>query len=181
MKSRYVALLRGVNAGGKRRVPQAEFRAVLEGLGFEDVTIYINSGNAIFTSDRPPVASEVQVALEAHFGFDISTLILSGDRVRSIADAIPPEWSNDSPKPDKSGYKSDVIYLFDGVNSPNIIDQIGYRPDIETILYVDGALLTTVSRANQARGSLQKLIGTKLYQRMTIRNITTAKKLAELV
>ncbi|MNT71868.1 hypothetical protein D3C72_2104060 [compost metagenome] len=49
---KYVALLRGVNVGGSHRVPKAEFRSVLEGLGFQDVEIYINSGNAIFTSDH---------------------------------------------------------------------------------------------------------------------------------
>ena len=48
---KYVVLLRGVNVGGTHRVPKAEFQAVLEDLGFRDVLIYINSGNAVFTSD----------------------------------------------------------------------------------------------------------------------------------
>ena len=75
---RYVVLLRGVNVGGNHRVPKAEFQQVLESLGFRDVIVYINSGNAVFTSDHQPQASEVQVALERHFGFSIPTLVLSG-------------------------------------------------------------------------------------------------------
>lgn len=178
---KYVALLRGVNVGGNHRVPKAEFQAVLEDLGFQDVVIYINSGNAVFTSDHDVKAGDVQTALEKHFGFTIPTLVLPGDKVKAIAAAIPPEWTNDAPKPDKSGQKSDVLYLFDDINAPDILEQLGHNPEIETMLYVDGAVLANIARKNQSKGSLQKLIGTKLYAQVTIRNIATAKKLAELV
>ncbi|HMS92904.1 MAG TPA: DUF1697 domain-containing protein [Candidatus Saccharibacteria bacterium] len=178
---RYVALLRGVNAGGNRRVPKAEFQAVLEGLGFRDVLVYINSGNAVFTSDGAAVSSDVQAALEGRFGFAIPTLVLRGEKVQEIAAAIPPDWTNDAPKPDKSGQKSDVLYLFDEINTPDILERLGYNPDIETMYYVDGAVIANITRANQMKGSLQKIIGTKLYANMTVRNVNTARKLAELI
>lgn len=178
---KYVALLRGINVGGNHRVPNAEFKAVLESLGFRDVIIYINSGNAVFTSDHAPRSVDVQAVLENHFGFSIPTLVLPGEKVQAIADAIPAEWTNDTPRPDKSGQKSDVLYLFDEVNAPDILEKLGHKPEIETMLYVDGAVIANVTRLNQARGSLQKLIGTKLYAQVTIRNVNTARKLAELV
>lgn len=178
---RYVALLRGVNVGGNHRVPKAEFQQVLESLGFHDVVIYINSGNAVFTSDNEVFAKDVQAALETHFGFTIPTLVLSGEQIQAIAAAIPPDWTNDSPKPDKSGQKSDVLYLFDEANSPDVIDKLGYKPDIETMVYVDGAVLANITRRNQMQGSLQKVIGTKFYNQMTVRNVNTARKLAELI
>lgn len=177
---KYVALLRGVNAGGHRRVPKVEFQSVLESLGFGNVVVYINSGNAVFTSDHQPKASDIQTALEKHFGFSIPTLVLSGEKVKAIAAAIPPDWSNDALTPDKSGQKSDVIYLFDEINTPDVLRTVGYKSEIETMIYVDGAVLANISRANQSRGSLQKTIGTPLYKQITVRNITTAKKLAEL-
>lgn len=177
---KYAALLRGVNVGGTRRVPRQELQRVLEELGFRDVVVYINSGNAVFTSDAVPNSAEVQAALEGCFGFSIPTLVLSGEKVRAIAATIPPEWTNDSPQPDKAGYKSDVLYLFDNINTPDILEKIGHKPEIETMVYVDGAVVTTVSRANQTQGSLQKLISTKLYAHMTIRNVNTARKLAQL-
>lgn len=177
---KYVALLRGVNVGGNHRVPKAEFQKVLEDLGFRDVVIYINSGNAVFTSEHASKSSEVQAALEKHFGFTIPTLVLSGEKIRAIAEVIPAEWTNDSPKPDKSGQKSDVLYLFDDINAPDVLEQLGHKPEIETMLYVDGAVLANITRKNQSRGSLQKIIGTKVYSKVTIRNIITAKKLAEL-
>ena len=178
---RYVVLLRGVNVGGGRRVPKLEVLQVLESRSFDDVSTYINSGNAVFTADNDVDTAMVQSALEEHFGFDIPTLVLPGDKIKMIAEAIPPEWTNDTPKPDKSGQKSDVLYLFDEANSPSILENIGHNPEIETMKYVDGAVIVNISRANQSRGSLDRLIGTKLYKQVTIRNVNTARKLAELV
>lgn len=178
--TKYVALLRGVNVGGNHPVPKKEFQAVLEGLGFTDVVIYLNSGNAVFASKTPPVTAKVQAALEAHFGFDIPTLVLSGEQIQKIAAAIPSDWTNDPPKPDKSGQKSDVLYLFDELNVPDILTKIGHKPEVETMIYVDGAVLANITRVNQSRYSLLKLMGTPLYKLMTIRNTNTARKLAEL-
>ncbi len=47
---RFVALLRGVNVGKANRVPMADFKAILEGLGYTGVSTLLNSGNAVFTS-----------------------------------------------------------------------------------------------------------------------------------
>lgn len=178
---KYVALVRGVNVGGRHRVPQKEFQAVLERLGYRDVVIYLNSGNAVLSSDEMPDASRVQAALEAHFGFSIPTLILSGEKIQAIAASIPEEWANDAPRPDKSGQKSDVVYLFDDVNHAGVLDKLGYRPEVETMLYVDGAILAHVLRANQSKSSLSKIVGTPLYKQVTVRSVTTARKLANLV
>jgi len=178
--AKYVVLLRGVNVGGNHPVPKKEFQAVLEGLGFTDVVIYLNSGNAVFSCDTQPDAAKIQAALEAHFGFAIPTLLLSGERIQAIATAIPADWTNDPPKPDKSGQKSDVLYLFDELNTPDILEVIGHRPDVEVMLYVDGAVLANVTRVNQSKYSLLKMMGTPQYKLVTIRNINTARKLAEL-
>ena len=54
----FVALLRGVNVGKSKRVPMAEFRMLLSGLGYTDVVTLLNSGNAVFRarSGTPRVA-----------------------------------------------------------------------------------------------------------------------------
>lgn len=178
---KYVVLLRGVNVGGNHRVPKNEFQSVLEEHGFKDVIIYLNSGNAVFSSDRVPTRTEIQASLEKHFGFAIPTLLLTGDAIRAIAARIPSDWTNDTPRPDKSGQKSDVLYLFNDVNTSDILEKLGHNPKIETMIYVDGAVLANITRANQSKGSLQKLIGSKLYSQVTVRNVNTARKLAELV
>lgn len=178
---KYVALLRGINVGGNRKVPMVELKDEFKNMGFSDVVSYINSGNIIFSSDAEPDIRLIEKRLEARFEFLIDTLILTADEVTTIAHAIPSGWTNDAPNPEKSGQKSDVLYLFSDVDSPDVLDKIGYRRDVEKMTYVPRAVLANVTRKNQSRYSLLKLAGTPLYRRMTIRNITTAKKLAELV
>ena len=178
---RYVVLLRGVNIGGRKRVPKAEQKSVLEGVGFTEVEVYINSGNAVGTHTGKPVVAEVQSALEAHFDFEVPTLLLRGDQVQAIAQAVPEHWRNDSPNPEKTGYQSNVVYLFDELDSPEVLDKLGYRTEIETMIYVPGAVIQSVSRVNQPKGALAKVVGTKAYLQMTVRNVNTARKLAEMV
>lgn len=178
--NKYVVLLRGVNVGGSHCVPKAEFQAALEDMGFTDVQIYLNSGNAVITSDYPPAEGDVRANLEACFGFTIPTLVLPASQIQKIAAAIPTSWTNDPPRKDKSGQKSDVLFLFDDINTPEILRKIGHKSGIETMRYLEGAIITNISRKNQAKGSLKKLTGNKLYGSMTIRNINTVRKLAEL-
>lgn len=64
-------LLRGVNVSGANRLPMAEFRDMLAGQGFSDPQTYIQSGNAILSSDAPRdvIAQRIRDGLAARFGF----------------------------------------------------------------------------------------------------------------
>lgn len=174
--TKYVALLRGINAGGNRKVEMARLRQLFEGLGFKNVKTYINSGNVIFDAEMEPSSEQIQQTIEETFGFDVPTLVLPGDDVVRIAKAIPADWTNDYDM-----IKSDVLYLFEQIDAPDILEKIGVKPEIEQFIYVKGAAICTISRKNAPKGSLQKLISTDLYKNMTVRNVTTARKLAELV
>ena len=68
----YLVLLRGINVGGKNKVPMAALRTTLEGLGFENVSTYIASGNVFLDSDltAPKVASKIEAALPKAFKLD---------------------------------------------------------------------------------------------------------------
>ncbi|HEX8535696.1 MAG TPA: DUF1697 domain-containing protein, partial [Allosphingosinicella sp.] len=49
----FIALLRGINVGGKTSIPMAELRALAEGIGLSDVRTYIQSGNLLFDAEQP--------------------------------------------------------------------------------------------------------------------------------
>ncbi|MFD9409975.1 DUF1697 domain-containing protein [Streptomyces sp. NPDC059989] len=88
----YAALLRGINVGGSKKVPMAELRSVLEGLGHGDVQTYLQSGNAVFSSakqDPVALARELEAAIEAHFGFRVPCLVVDGPYLRAVAEACP--------------------------------------------------------------------------------------------
>jgi uncharacterized protein (DUF1697 family) len=75
-----VALLRGINVGGNKRVPMADLRGLATGLGFGDVATCIQSGNVVFRDGREPPALELALerALEQRFGFAVPVIVRSG-------------------------------------------------------------------------------------------------------
>ncbi|WP_030767831.1 DUF1697 domain-containing protein [Streptomyces sp. NRRL F-2664] len=92
MTKTYAALLRGINVGGSKKVPMAELRSLLEGLGHGSVQTYLQSGNAVFSSantDPVALARELEGAIEAHFGFRVACLVMDGAYLRAVVDACP--------------------------------------------------------------------------------------------
>ncbi|OAH11100.1 hypothetical protein STSP_55920 [Streptomyces jeddahensis] len=90
--TRYAALLRGINVGGNKKLPMAELRTVIEALGHRDVRTYLQSGNAVFTSDsddEQAVADALEKAIAERFGFTVDCLVRDGTYLRRVADACP--------------------------------------------------------------------------------------------
>jgi uncharacterized protein (DUF1697 family) len=88
--ARYVAFLRAVNLG-RRRVAMATAREILAGLGLDDVSSYVNSGNLIFTATGRAADHEaaIRTALEAEFGFEVTTFVRTAAQVRALVEARP--------------------------------------------------------------------------------------------
>lgn len=172
-----VALLRGVNVGGRNKVPMANLRHVLGSNGFLDVTTYIASGNIVFRHPDPDaqrLAADVERLISEHLGVTCRALVLSASRAREIAAAIPPHWENG---PD---LKADVVYLLDGADPRAVADALRPRPGVDTVVTTPGALLWMVPRASVNRTALRNIVGSPWYERVTIRNVNTARQVAKL-
>jgi uncharacterized protein (DUF1697 family) len=90
--TRYLALLRGVNNAGARRVDMAKLRTLFDGLGFRDVRTLLNSGNVIFSAskDEPAdVLARIEKALAAKLGLTCPVIVLSGPEVAKAARKNP--------------------------------------------------------------------------------------------
>lgn len=89
----FAALLRGVNVGGSRKVPMAGLRAVLGDLGHTAVATYLQSGNAVFTTDgdgdEDLLAAGIARALEERFGFTVDVLVRDHAYLRAVREACP--------------------------------------------------------------------------------------------
>lgn len=74
----YVALLRGINVGGKNMIKMAALQSLFVDLGHGDVTTYIQSGNVVFTSparSASALASAIEQRITRDFGLDITVVI----------------------------------------------------------------------------------------------------------
>ncbi|MFI2415360.1 DUF1697 domain-containing protein [Streptomyces sp. NPDC018947] len=92
MTTTYAALLRGINVGGAKKVPMAELRALLEGLGHEAVRTHLQSGQAVFTAshgDEESLAAEIEAAVEKRFGFTVDVIVRDHAYLRAIVENCP--------------------------------------------------------------------------------------------
>ena len=97
----WIVLLRGVNVGGRHRLPMAELRELLAEAGFETVRTYIQSGNIVLESpdgDRDSVARSVRDAIEERFGFAPHTFALDVDAFDAAIAANPFSLGAQDPK-----------------------------------------------------------------------------------
>ena len=86
---RYVALLRGVNVGGRRTVAMAELRALFESLGHTDVSTLIQSGNVIFRATKPCAPESLEAAIEKRFGIDVNVVLRTPRELRHVVEKNP--------------------------------------------------------------------------------------------
>jgi uncharacterized protein (DUF1697 family) len=89
---RYVALLRGVNVSGSRKVPMSDLQKLFEALGHSDVRTYIQSGNVAFTAKAAtpaPVRAAIEHSLETHFGFGVTVLLRTRAELAAIVKRNP--------------------------------------------------------------------------------------------
>lgn len=174
----HVALLRGVNVGGANKIAMRELKTVFEAAGLELVRTYINSGNVIFSTeveDRTRLVRELGGAIEKRFGFAVRMLVLNGAEMRSVVGALPEHWANDDAR------KCDVLFLWGEVDSPSILEQLEWDPDLEDVRYTPGAVIRCVARKDASRSRITRIVGTSLYRQITIRNCNTARRLLQLM
>lgn len=89
---RYVALLRGINVGGNNKIAMGDLRALLASLEYDDVSTYINSGNAVFTSSSEDAASlerDIERQITEQLGLKITVLVRMAGEITSVAENNP--------------------------------------------------------------------------------------------
>ncbi|MFF7124605.1 MULTISPECIES: DUF1697 domain-containing protein [unclassified Streptomyces] len=88
----YAALLRGINVGGSKKLPMADLRTLLTGLGHAGVRTHLQSGQAVFTTgrgDEESLAAELARAIEERFGFPVDVIVRDHTYLRAVAEACP--------------------------------------------------------------------------------------------
>jgi uncharacterized protein (DUF1697 family) len=84
----HVALLRGINVGGRNKVAMADLREVVASLGHADVATYVQSGNVVFTADAPR-AGAIEAALEERLGVTPAVVVLSREELEQVVAGNP--------------------------------------------------------------------------------------------
>lgn len=84
----YIAFLRAINLGAKRKFPKASIVKAVEAAGFTDVETYINTGNVRFDTSlrsRAKIEQALEEAFAAEAGFEVPTIVFTQAELREIA------------------------------------------------------------------------------------------------
>lgn len=171
----WTLLIRGVNVGGKGRLPMADLRALLTELGAIDPTTFIQSGNAVFSGNLDPaaLADRISDGIESRFGFRRHALVLPGAAMVAARDGFPfpPAW--ESPK---TGH----VWFLTAPASPDLAAMRALAAPDERFALQDGRFClhapNGIGRSKLAE-KVERLLGVPA----TARNLATIRSLAELV
>ncbi|MFE9452281.1 DUF1697 domain-containing protein [Streptomyces sp. NPDC006739] len=175
----YAALLRGINVGGRNKLPMAELRQLMEGLGHDRVRTHLQSGQAVFASghgDEESLAAELTAAIERSFGFPVDVIVRDHTYLTAVVEACP------FPAAELEARQLHVTYLSAPVTPERFadIDRDAHLPeefalgDRALYLYApDGLGRSKLAEALSRRRITKDLIA-------TTRNWNTVVKLVEL-
>lgn len=173
----YVLLLRGINVVGKNKIPMADLRTFLADRGFESVSTYIQSGNALFQSDLAAEEIEdlVEDGLPTAFDLDssiIKVLALSADQLRAVVENRP-DGFGDEPET----YHSDAIFMM-GIDVDEALAVFNPCEGVDAVWAGDGVVYSRRVTALRNKSRLSAIISSPLYKSMTIRSWSTTVKLS---
>ena len=176
---RYILLLRGINVGGKNKVVMSELKTLLEGLNFQNIHSYINSGNLFFSStDTLDICiCKIKDLLERHYDFSIPFALLTKEEYLKEKENLPEWWNEELARRDVlfCSYqldKSSILEFLSQANFHNEIVHIGNHAVFWGKFDEAEYLKTTYHK---------QLLKQNFYKMITIRNGNTFEKIAQIL
>lgn len=177
--ARYVALLRGINVGGKNLIKMSDLQACFERHGFEDPITFIQSGNVVFGSagvTLPELTERIEAILSRDFGYGASVVLRTKRQMRRIVDEAPDGFGAE---PDR--YRYDLIFLKAPLAADVAMKSVRTRDGVDRAWTGSGVLYFSRLTARAGQSQLSRIVSMPVYQQMTIRNWNTTTKLLALM
>lgn len=175
---RYIALLRGINVGGKNVIKMVDLKACFEKMGFTGVVTYIQSGNVLFDAteiDRTDLVLKIEADLSQRFNYASKIVVISQPEIYDILKAAPHGFGS-SPEE----YRYDVIFLRKPLTPADVLNDMKVKDGVDVVTAGNQVLYFSRLSSMSSQSQMTKMLGTPAYREMTIRNWNTSLKLAEL-
>jgi uncharacterized protein (DUF1697 family) len=174
----YVALLRGINVGGKNLIGMPALKACFDAQGFADVVTYIQSGNVVFTSDARAsvLVGRIEQELSRAFGFAASVVLRSRQQLRRVVAEAPAGFGA---RP--ALYRYDVVFLKEPLDASEALESVTARTGVDEVFAGRGVLYFSRLVRKASQSHLTRLVSKPVYKQMTIRNWNTTTRLLGLM
>lgn len=167
-----LALLRGINVGGRNLVKMTDLRAAFAELGADDVETHIASGNVLFRGAVRP--ADLELALSERFGVELKAVVLTATQLQAVVDAAPDGFGADEER-------CDVIFLRRPLTAAHAFSLFDPREGIDRVWKGKGVIYHARLAARASGSRLSRVASLPEYKNMTIRSWSTTSKLAELM
>lgn len=172
----YIAVLRGINVGGHRKIKMADLRQELSAMGLEKVNTYIQSGNIVFSSeeqDKALLKKSIEDKIREVYGFEVPTILLVKEELEQVISENP--YAN---------YDLSRLYVTFVEKSPErdmleSIQKVDYSPEEFCIVRKHLYFYSPVGRGKSKMSN--NFFEKKLKVNMTSRNWRTVNKLLEMI
>lgn len=176
---RYLALIRGINVGGKNLIRMPDLRASFERAGFTNVTTYIQSGNVLLDSklkNSATLCSALEEAVAREFGCNAVVVVLTQKQLENIVTAAPPGFGANPEE-----YRYDVIFLKPPVSAREVLPSIRLRDGVDRASANSDVLYFERLTAKASQSLFPKIVNLPAYKSMTIRNWNTTRELCRMI
>ena len=174
----YIALLRGINVSGQKKIKMADLKVSLEALNFKDVVTYIQSGNIVFKSEInaiPELERQIHDKILKDFGFEVPVLIKTPEELNYAIHNNPFERDD---KYDPKLFA--VVFLKDKPKAENIAKLKTYDYSPEAYVLKDKIIYFYAANGAGRAKMTNNFFENKLKVQATSRNWRTTHKLVEL-
>ncbi|MER3375449.1 MAG: DUF1697 domain-containing protein [Allomuricauda sp.] len=172
----FIALLRGINVSGQKKIKMAELRETLTQNGLENVQTYIQSGNIIFDSEvleTSTLEHTIHKAIAQDFGFEVPTLVVSGSAIQKVLE--------DNPFANKAEENRLYYVLLKQAPEKDVVAQFEELSFTNEDFHVTEKCVYLMCKKGYGNAKLNNnLIERKLKVEATTRNQKTMQKLLEM-
>jgi Uncharacterized protein conserved in bacteria len=176
-----IALLRGINVGGKNKIKMADLREALAAVGLQNVQTYIQSGNILFKSDEDEAVlrSRIEQQIEAVFGLQIKVIMRTAEELRAIAENCP--FTEEQLAAAAATAQGEYLYVSMMLEQPSAeqLEKLRSFETEEEIFVSKGRDLYLLFKQT-VRNSKLAVKAEKLGVHSTVRNWNTINKLVSL-
>lgn len=177
--SKFLALLRGINVGGKNIIAKQDLIDCFQDLGFESVHTYIQSGNVLFRStnkNTSAITKRIEQGLSERFSYAARAVVISSGQYASAIRAAPKTWGMDEDQ------KHNALFLLRGIQPKSVLAQLPPPvANLESVGTARGVIFWSASKIALGRTSMMKLAQRRIYAQMTVRNHNTVFRLKQLL
>lgn len=175
----YIALLRGINVGGKNQMNMTSLREMMTSQGFSQVRTYINSGNLIFAStieNAQELKKICEQLIVETFQLTITVTVISAIEFLEAIKQAPEWWGIEAET------KHNVIFVIPPATASEMVVEIGVAAEeIERVAYFGNIIFWSAPLKTFSKTRWSKIVGKSYYDKITIRNANTVNKLVQLI